>query len=160
MIKKTSLLQCEDQALEKGAFAFRRKRLGAAAGGAGIGVSWFEIQPGKKAFPNHFHLANEEAVYVLEGEGILRLGEEMHHIRAGDYIAFPPGPPGHQILNRGTAPLRYLALSTMREPEVAVYPDFEEDRRAGAEPRHHRRAPAGRRRGLLRRRGVSRPGRP
>ena len=44
-------------------------------------------------------------------------------MRAGDYIAFPPGPPGHQIVNRGAGPLRYLALSTMIEPEVAVYPD-------------------------------------
>jgi uncharacterized cupin superfamily protein len=122
-MKKTSLLECEAQALDKRGFAFRRKRLGAAAGGKGIGVSWFEIQPGKKAFPHHFHLANEEAVFVLEGEGVLRLGEEEHRLRAGDYIAFPPGPPGHQILNRGTAPLRYLALSTMLEPEVAVYPD-------------------------------------
>ncbi|HEY5677991.1 MAG TPA: cupin domain-containing protein, partial [Myxococcales bacterium] len=89
----------------------------------GIGASWFEIQPGKKAFPHHFHLANEEAVFVLEGEGVLRLGDEEHRLRAGDYVAFPPGPPGHQIVNRGTVPLRYLALSTMREPEVAVYPD-------------------------------------
>jgi uncharacterized cupin superfamily protein len=122
-VNKTSVIECDDQVLDKGAFGFRRKRLGAAAGGKGIGVSWFEIQPGKKAFPHHFHLANEEAVFVLEGEGALRLGDEEHRIRAGDYIAFPPGPPGHQIVNRGAVPLRYLALSTMREPEVAVYPD-------------------------------------
>jgi uncharacterized cupin superfamily protein len=122
-VNKTSLLECEQQVTEQGGFAFRRKRLGVAAGGKGIGASWFEIQPGKKAFPHHFHLANEEAVFVLEGEGVLRLGEEEHRIRAGDYVAFPPGPPGHQIVNRSTAPLRYLALSTMREPEVAVYPD-------------------------------------
>jgi uncharacterized cupin superfamily protein len=133
-VNKTSLLEAEAQVLEKGAFAFRRKRLGAAAGGKGIGVSWFEVQPGKKAFPHHFHLANEEAVFVLEGEGILRLGEEEHRIRAGDYIAFPPGPPGHQIVNRGTAPLRYFALSTMREPEVAVYPD---SRKIGVLSRTH-----------------------
>jgi uncharacterized cupin superfamily protein len=122
-VKKTSVAECEDQTLSKGGFGFRRKRLGAAAGGKGIGVSWFELPPGKKAFPHHFHLANEEAVFVLEGEGVLRLGEEMQNIRAGDYIAFPPGPPGHQIANRGNGPLRYLAMSTMLEPEVAVYPD-------------------------------------
>jgi uncharacterized cupin superfamily protein len=133
-VNKTSLVECEQQVSEKGGFVFRRKRLGAAAGGKGIGVSWFEIQPGKKAFPQHYHLANEEAVFVLEGEGILRLGEEEHRIRAGDYVAFPPGPPGHQIVNRGTAPLRYLALSTLREPEVAVYP---ESRKIGVLARSH-----------------------
>ncbi len=122
-MKKTSVWQSEEAKLDHGAFAFVRKRLGAAAGSQKLGVSWFEIQPGKKAFPAHYHLANEEAVFVLEGEGVLRLGDEEHNLRAGDYLAFPPGPPGHQILNRSNAPLRYLALSTMIEPEVAVYPD-------------------------------------
>ena len=122
-MKKTSLIECDAQVSEQGAFVFKRKRLGAAVGAKGLGVSWFEIPPGKKAFPFHYHLANDEAVFVLEGEGVLRSGEEEAPLRAGDYIAFPPGPPGHQIVNRSQAPLRYLALSTMREPEVAVYPD-------------------------------------
>jgi uncharacterized cupin superfamily protein len=122
-VNKTSLLECDDQILEQGGFAFRRKRLGAAAGGKGLGVSWFELQPGKKAFPSHFHLANDEAVFVLEGEGVLRLGDQEHRVRAGDYVAFNPGPPAHQIINRSQAPLRFLAISTMNEPEVAVYPD-------------------------------------
>ena len=39
------------------------------------------------------------------------------------YLAMPPGPPGHQVVNRSAAPLRFLALSTMIEPEVAIYPD-------------------------------------
>ena len=122
-MNKTSLIECDAQVSEQGAFVFKRKRLGAAVGANGLGVSWFEIPPGKKAFPFHYHLANDEAVFVLEGEGVLRSGEEEAPLRAGDYIAFPPGPPGHQIVNRSQAPLRYLAMSTMREPEVAVYPD-------------------------------------
>ena len=122
-MNKTSLIECDAQVSEQGAFVFKRKRLGAAVGAKGLGVSWFEIPPGKKAFPFHYHLANDEAVFVLEGEGVLRSGEEEAPLRAGDYIAFPPGPPGHQIVNRSQAPLRYLAMSTMREPEVAVYPD-------------------------------------
>ena len=122
-MKKISLVQCDDQVLEQGDFGFRRKRLAAAAGSKGLGVSWFELPPGKKAFPFHFHLANDEAVFVLEGEGVLRSDDEEHPLRAGDYVAFPPGPPGHQIINRSQAPLRYLAISTMREPEVAIYPD-------------------------------------
>ena len=122
-MNKTSLVECEEQIVEQGGFAFRRKRLGAAAGSKGLGVSWFELPPGKKSFPFHFHLANDEAVFVLEGDGVVRLGEEEIRLRAGDYVAFPPGPPGHQMINRSDAPLRFLAMSTMREPEVAVYPD-------------------------------------
>jgi uncharacterized cupin superfamily protein len=122
-MKRTSLLQCDTQTLDRGNFAFKRKRLGADAGAKGLGTSWFELAPGKKAFPFHFHLANEEALFILEGEGVLRSDKEEHPLRAGDYVSFPPGPPGHQVINRGNAPLRFLALSTMIEPEVAVYPD-------------------------------------
>lgn len=122
-MSKASLSSCEQELRDKGAFAFVRKRLGAAAGGKMLGTSWFELQPGKKAFPFHYHLANEEAIFVLEGEGVLRLGEEEVPLRPGDYVALPPGPPAHQVQNRANAPLRFLALSTMIEPEVAVYPD-------------------------------------
>jgi uncharacterized cupin superfamily protein len=133
-VNRTSLLECEEQEVDQGGFAFRRKRLGAAAGGKGLGASWFEVQPGKKAFPFHYHLANDEAVFVLEGEGVLRLGDEEYPLRAGDYVAFAPGPPGHQIINRSQAPLRFLAMSTMNEPEVAVYPD---SKKVGVLARRH-----------------------
>jgi uncharacterized cupin superfamily protein len=122
-MKRTSLLQCDTVTQDHGNFVFKRKRLGAEVGARGLGTSWFEIPPGKKAFPFHFHLANEEAIFVLEGEGTLRSGGEEQPLRPGDYVSFPPGPPGHQVLNRGAVPLRYLALSTMIEPEVAIYPD-------------------------------------
>jgi uncharacterized cupin superfamily protein len=115
--------EVQEQSQHHGRFSMRRKRLGAAAGAEMIGCSLIEVPPGKMAFPAHYHLANEEAVYVLEGEGVLRLGEEESPIRAGDYIAFKVGPPGHRIDNRSATTLRYLAISTIIEPEVAIYPD-------------------------------------
>jgi uncharacterized cupin superfamily protein len=122
-MKKISIVECPEQRVAHGDFACSRKRLGDAAGAQKIGCSWMELAPGKKAFPFHFHTANEEAVFVLEGEGVLRSGEEEVPIRAGDYVAFPVGPPGHQIVNRSPGILRYLALSTRIDPEVTVYPD-------------------------------------
>ncbi len=105
-------------------FASRRKQLGAAANGRALGCSHLELPPGKAAWPLHWHAANEEAVFVLEGEGTLRIGEAKVPLRAGDYVAFPAGPgAAHQIINAGTAPLRYLCFSTMVSPEVAVYPE-------------------------------------
>jgi uncharacterized cupin superfamily protein len=103
---------------------YHGKRLGHTAGSQGLGCSWLELAPGKAAFPFHFHCANEEAIYVLEGAGTVRIGEERVPIRAGDYIAFPPGPAhAHQMINTSDAPLRYLCFSTMIRTEVAVYPD-------------------------------------
>jgi uncharacterized cupin superfamily protein len=100
-----------------------RRRLAIAAGGEKLGCSLYELPPGKAAFPFHAHLSNEEAVYVLQGEGALRLGGGEHPIRAGDYMTFRVGGEPHQIVNRSAAPLRFLAMSTLIYPEVATYPE-------------------------------------
>ncbi|XXF78580.1 cupin domain-containing protein [Myxococcaceae bacterium GXIMD 01537] len=104
--------------------AVRRKQLGAAARGRKLGCSLLELPPGKQSWPCHYHLANEEALYVLTGTGRLRLGGEWVALKAGDYVALPPGPgAAHQLFNDGPEVLRYLAFSTMEEPDVVVYPD-------------------------------------
>jgi uncharacterized cupin superfamily protein len=104
-------------------FQVLRRRLGLAAGSEKLGCSLYELPPGKAAFPLHAHTSNEEAVYVLRGEGVLRLGSDEHPIRAGDYLTFPVRGEPHQIVNRSGAPLQFLAFSTMIYPEVATYPE-------------------------------------
>jgi uncharacterized cupin superfamily protein len=105
-------------------FASRNKGLAATGGGRSIGCSLYEVSPGKRAFPMHAHLANEEAIYILEGEGTMRIGKTEVPVRAGDYVTFPPGPDhAHQLVNTSHAPIRYLCMSTMRAPEVALYTD-------------------------------------
>ena len=57
-------------------FGSLRKQLGSSAGGEKLGCSLYEVPPGRRAWPYHYHLANEEAIYVLEGSGTLRIGGE------------------------------------------------------------------------------------
>lgn len=110
-------------------FGCRSKRLGQAAGSEQIGCSLFEVEPGKRAFPYHAHSANEEAIYVLRGTGTLRFGrtdteEEQLQVTAGDYIVLPASlNHPHQLINSGTETLAYLCFSTLRYPEVVLYPD-------------------------------------
>lgn len=107
-----------------GSTAFSRRQLGAAAGSVQLGCSYMELLPGKKSWPRHWHAANEEALYVLEGEGTLRLGGDEVIVAAGDYVALPVGPDAaHQMVNTSRAPLRYLAISTMSPTDITVYPD-------------------------------------
>jgi uncharacterized cupin superfamily protein len=117
--------ELEPRSLSKGSrFSFTTRRLGSESGARGIGCSWFEVQPGRTAFPAHYHCANEEAVFVLEGQGALRIGQANVALRAGDYVTLPPGPDhAHQIVNTGNGPLRYLAFSTLHPTEVVGYPD-------------------------------------
>jgi uncharacterized cupin superfamily protein len=105
-------------------YAHRRKALGAAAQGEKLGCSLYEVPPGYRSWPYHYHCANEEAIYVLHGSGTLRIGEREVGISQGDYVALQVGEAGaHQIINASEEPLRYLCLSTMVEPDVLVYPD-------------------------------------
>jgi uncharacterized cupin superfamily protein len=62
---------------------------------------------------------------ILEGEGELRYGDARYPIRKHDVIACPTGGPetAHQIVNTGSAEMRYLAVSTLAEVEVCEYPD-------------------------------------
>ena len=104
-------------------FELKNRALGRATGAQGIGCSLYEVPPGKTAFPNHYHCANEEAIYVLEGSGTVHIGADQVEVGAGDYITFPVGPAHtHQLLNTGDAPLRYLCMSTMLPTEVVGYP--------------------------------------
>jgi uncharacterized cupin superfamily protein len=104
--------------------AFRRKKLAAAAGGDRLGCSLYELPPGRKSWPFHYHTGNEEAIYVLAGTGRLRTADGVEALEPGDYVPFPAGEDGaHRVHNDGDEPLRYLALSTMDDPDVTVYPD-------------------------------------
>lgn len=105
-------------------FASRMRMLGAAAGGQALGCTWYEVPPGKSAFPRHAHTANEEAMFVLEGAGRLRIGDAEVQVRAGDFVALPAGKAhAHQVLNEGEGPLRYLCWSTKAMPDVVFFPD-------------------------------------
>ena len=109
---------------DEGGARFRRKRLAAHAGGERLGCSLYELPSGERAWPYHYHTANEEAMYVLEGSGRVRGPDGESAVTAGDYLAFPASEEGgHHVANDSGGPLRYLVLSTMVEPDVTVYPD-------------------------------------
>ncbi len=117
--------EVEARTLTKGSrFGGTMRGLSVQTGARAIGCSLYEIDPGRRAFPMHFHCANEEAIYVLEGTGTLRLGKEEVAVRAGDWIALPVGPDhAHQLINDGDRTLRYLCVLTQVPTEVVGYPD-------------------------------------
>jgi uncharacterized cupin superfamily protein len=105
-------------------FAARRLRLGRRLGGELLGASVYELPPGERSFPAHFHHANEELLLVFAGHLTARIEGGEHSLRPGDALLFPRGPSGlHQFVNRSQEPVRFLVVSTMISPEVAEYPD-------------------------------------
>jgi len=116
--------------VDHGPARFRRKRLASAARDGdpapddGLGASLYELPAGARAWPYHYHAGNEEAMYVFAGSGQVRGPEETRSLDPGDFVVFPTGPDGaHRVANDGDEVLTYLVVSTMRDPDVTVYPD-------------------------------------
>lgn len=64
------------------------------------------LSPGLATTP-HYHPVTEEIYYILEGSGLMRIGDEHRDVVAGDAIAIPPGQV-HQITNTGSVVLKFL----------------------------------------------------
>ena len=98
-------------------FGYRRKSFSLATGGEKLGCSLYEVEPSRRAWPFHYHAANEEAIYLLEGSGTLRIGEEEVPISKGDYVTFPAAREegAHQLVNPSNSVLRYLYFSEGKE---------------------------------------------
>lgn len=99
--------------------------IGPHIGAQKLGYNITAVPPGKSAFPLHNHHVNEEMFFILQGSGEVQIGEAIYPIRAGDFIACPPGGKehAHKMVNTGTEELRYLAVSTKMTPELVDYPN-------------------------------------
>ena len=112
----------------------KRLRLGEAAGLTQFGVNLLRLAPGVWSSQRHWHSAEDEFVYVLEGEVVLvsDAGEEV--LRAGECAGFKAGEAdGHQLQNRTNADALLLEIGT-RDPnaDAVDYPDIDLMIRAGA----------------------------
>ena len=113
-----------DEARDHPGFRALRARVGKQAGAMRLGASIWEVPAGEAAYPYHLHLGEEELVIVLSGRPSLRSPGGWRELEEGEVVAFPRGEAGaHQIVNRTTESVRFLALSTNGEPDIVLYPD-------------------------------------
>lgn len=103
----------------------REKRaLGDATGLTKIGINLTTLMPGKESSVRHYHTLEDEFVFVLEGEVVLRTDEGEQTLGAGMCAGFPAGTTnGHQVVNRTSRPARYLEISNRDPADTAEYPD-------------------------------------
>ncbi|QEC48816.1 cupin domain-containing protein [Baekduia soli] len=108
-------------------YHWQRARLGRQAGSKELGASLFDVPPGAEMFPNHAHMANEELMLVIDGEPTLRTPEGERRLARGEVVAFLAGPAGtHHVRNDTDALVRVVVLSTMKAPEINLFPDSDE----------------------------------
>ncbi len=103
----------------------REKRaLGDALGLTKIGVNLTILPPGKESSMRHHHTHEDEFIYVLEGEVVLRTDGGEQVLTAGMCAGFAAGSQdGHQLVNRSDQPARYLEVSNRDPADGAQYPD-------------------------------------
>ena len=84
----------------------REKRaLGDACGLTKIGINLTTLAPGKESSMRHWHTLEDELIFVLEGEVVLRTDAGEQLLQAGACAGFPAGSTdGHQVDQPERAP--------------------------------------------------------
>jgi uncharacterized cupin superfamily protein len=103
-----------------------RKRLGNTVGLDQFGVNLTRLAPGAQSSQRHWHEAEDEFVYILEGEVVLCENEGETVLRPGDAAGWKAGVPnGHCLVNRSTRDVVFLEIGSRAKRERAEYPDID-----------------------------------
>jgi uncharacterized cupin superfamily protein len=99
-------------------------RLSDRTGLSHLGVSMARLPPGRESFSPHVHSVQEEWIFVLSGEGRVRIDDDELVIRAGDFVGFPPNGPTHLVRNSSDSDLVYLQGGDRRAGDRGRFPEL------------------------------------
>jgi uncharacterized cupin superfamily protein len=103
-----------------------RQRLGNVVGLDQFGVNLTRLKPGAQSAQRHWHAAEDEFVYILEGTLVLCENDGETILRPGDAAGFKAGvPDGHCLVNRTSGDALFLEIGTRAPREQAEYPDID-----------------------------------
>jgi uncharacterized cupin superfamily protein len=101
-------------------------RLGEAGGLTQFGVNLVTLPPGAWSSQRHWHSAEDEFVYIAEGEVVLVEDEGETVLRAGDCAAWKAGiENGHHLINRSGRDARVLTIGSRDDADHGEYPDID-----------------------------------
>ncbi len=103
-----------------------RQRLGNVVGLDQFGVNLTRLKPGAQSAQRHWHAAEDEFVYVIEGTLVLCENDGETVLAAGEAAGFKAGVAnGHCLVNRSDKDAVYLEIGTRCEREQVDYPDID-----------------------------------
>lgn len=109
---------------ERDGYTWDSRELDALIGARRLGYRQIRLPAGQSTCPLHLHHGSEELFVVLTGGCTVRTDRGDLTVRAGDYIAFPPGPTGvHKFTNHTATNCTLLAVGEQLRHEVCEYPD-------------------------------------
>ena len=99
-------------------------RLSQAGGLTQLGVYCETLTPGAWSSERHWHDAEDEFLFMLDGAATLHDDDGMQDLTAGDAVCWRHGDPNaHHIANRGATPCRYLIVGSRVGADRCHYPD-------------------------------------
>jgi len=89
-----------------------------------IGIHHERLPPGRRLSLPHAESAEEEFVYVIEGQPDVWLDGYLHRLNAGDAVGFPAGDGlAHTFINNTEAEVHLLVVGETSKPENKIlYP--------------------------------------
>ena len=99
-----------------------RKRLGRAAGLTQFGVNLCTLKPGAASTHRHWHENEDEFVYMLSGEVVLREDGGETVLKSGDAAGVANG---HCLVNRSDRDAVFIEVGTHAPTERAHYSDID-----------------------------------
>ena len=103
-----------------------RKRIARAGGLTQFGVNLCRLAPGAASSQRHWHEAEDELVFVLEGEATLVEDSGETILKPGDAATFKAGVPnGHHIVNRSGSDVVILEVGTRSARDSGEYSDID-----------------------------------
>ena len=101
-----------------------KKRLGDAAGLTNFGVNLVKLEPGSWSSIRHWHLKQDEFIYIVEGQVTLVTNAGKQILKPGDAAGFPAGEAdGHHLVNHSSSIVTYLEIGDRTADERVTYPD-------------------------------------
>ena len=102
---------------------FAERELGRALGSVGSTLAHMTIAAGHEGFPPHCHSLDDELFVVLEGAGVVVLGDEEIPVRRGTIVDRPPSTKvAHSFRASDTADLVYLVYGDLPPNDICFYP--------------------------------------
>jgi uncharacterized cupin superfamily protein len=84
------------------------------------------LQPGAQSSQRHWHAAEDEFVFILEGTLVLCEDGGETVLKPGDAAGFKAGVAnGHCLVNRSGLDAVFLEIGTRSEREQVDYPDID-----------------------------------
>jgi uncharacterized cupin superfamily protein len=103
-----------------------RQRLGNAAGLTDFGVNLLRLPPGTWSSQRHWHEAEDEFVFVVEGEVVLITDSGEEILRPGDSAGFKAAiKDGHHLQNRSSADAILLEVGSRKPEDAGEYSDID-----------------------------------